>query len=321
MGFFALLALAAHGSLAAGGQESAQPAPAGGQTAPHATTPAAPRAATATHAPGASQPFTTHPASAAGGSAKPATPEPPADCEAGPCDDQPAHISIATPAPAAAPWPWQDRIAWVANLMLVVLGYVAFTLAVPLLKRVERQTQYAETAAQAAAESAQAVLLQTQAVARAERPWVLITVEPSPKVENGFMVVATNRGRRPARIVSAVDKITTEADQEQLPQDPQYADARPNATLASVILLPGESTGIRPFSRDDVKGFCGSPEKLKRVENWEEVILLYGRIAYQDLMAEDDVALHESRWCCWYIHGRQNSGMVMAGSPAYNRHT
>lgn len=194
-------------------------------------------------------------------------------------------------------------------------------MALWLLKKIERQAQYAETAAQAAAESAQALLLQAQAVARAERPWVLVTAEPSRRVENGFMVVATNRGRSPARIVSAVDKITFETDQSALPAEPQYGGAKTNAALASVILLPGESTGIRPFSRDDVKALCGTTEKLRRVENWEEVILLYGKIVYQDLVGAGDAHTHETGWCCWYIHGRQNSGMVMAGSPAYNRHT
>jgi hypothetical protein len=216
----------------------------------------------------------------------------------------------------------------VANIVLVILGYAGIVVALSLLKKIERQTQYAETAAQAAAETAkaaaetaQAMLRQAQATARAERAWVLVTVEPSRRVENGFMVVATNRGRSPARIVSAVDKITIEADQTKLPETPQYADAQPNAALSSVILLPGESTGIKPFNRDDVKQVCGMEEALKRVEKWEEMILLYGKIVYQELIAESDAPLHETGWCCWYIHGRQNSGMVMAGSAAYNGHT
>jgi hypothetical protein len=322
---FGLMLLVGQGLLAAAGQETDRPVPATGQAVPHATTPAASRPLTAPHTGVASHPSTAQPAAS---SANMSTPVPPSDCETGPCDDQPAHISIATPAPAPAPWPWQDRIAWVANLVLVILGYAGIVVALSLLKKIDRQTQYAESAAQAAetvakaaAESAQAVLLQAQAVARAERPWVLVTVEPSRKVENGFMVVATNRGRTPARILSAVDTITIEIDQAKLPEPPQYDDAQPNASLASVILLPGESTGIKPFGRDDVKGLCKTEEKLKRVGKWEEMILLYGKIAYQDLVEEGNVLTRETGWCCWYIHGRQNSGMVMAGSPTYNRHT
>ena len=243
------------------------------------------------------------------------------NCTEGPCDAQPAHITIATAAPAPAPWLWPDRVAWGAKILLAILGYVGIMLALSTLRKIERQSQYAEVAAQAAADSAQAALLHAQAIIRAERPWVLITVEPSRSVDNGFTVTATNRGRGPARIVSTVDKITTAIDQSHLPDQPELEEATPSAALSSVILLPGESTGIKSFSRDEVKSFCGSDEKLKRVEKWEELILLYGKVLYKDLMQVGDGESHETWWCCWYIHGRQKSGMVMAGPPAYNMHT
>jgi hypothetical protein len=243
------------------------------------------------------------------------------NCEEGPCDSQPAHITIATPAPAPAPWLWPDRIAWVAKILLAVLGYVGIMLAVSALRKIERQSHYAETAAQAAADSAQAALLHAQAIIRAERPWILISVEPSRGAENSFTVTATNRGRGPARIVSTIDKITTAVDQTHLPEQPVFEEITPSAALSSVVLLPGESTGIKSFSREEVKSFCGSDEKLKMVEKWEELILLYGRVVYKDLMQVAEGETHETSWCCWYIHGRQKSGMVMAGPPAYNMHT
>lgn len=299
-------------ALSAAAAQSDQDTPPAAQTVPHVHT-TAPRPVGGPLGTASQKPA----ASASGVAAK----KNPTDCESGPCDYQPAQIAIATPAPAPPAWPWQDRIAWVANMMLVVLAAVGIALGLGLFKRIERQTHYAETAAQAAAETAQAVLAQTQAIARAERPWVLVTVEPSQTVENGFMVVATNRGRTPARLISVMDKIAIEAGPQNLPAAPQYADAHANAALAAVILLPGESTGIKPFNRDDVKELCGSDERLRKVEKWEEVILLYGRVAYQDLLSTDDLAQHETCWCLWYIHGRQNSGMVTAGSPAYNRHT
>jgi hypothetical protein len=57
-----------------------------------------------------------------------------------------------------------DRIAWAANLVLVLVGYVGIMLAISTLKKIERQTKYAEAAAEAAAECARAALLQAQAI-------------------------------------------------------------------------------------------------------------------------------------------------------------
>lgn len=244
-----------------------------------------------------------------------------ADCVSGPCDYQSPHVTIATSAPAPAPWPLQDRIAWAANLVLVVLGYAGIMLAISILRKIERQTRYGEAAATAAAESAQAVLLQAQAIVQAERPWILVTVEPSRSVENGFAVVATNRGRGPARIAGLADEMRIVIDEAHLPAAPEYRHEEPDAPLEPIILLPGESTGIKSFSRGEVEGVCGSKARLQRVENWEEKIYLYGRLIYTDLIAREDQQTHRTDWCSWYIHGRQKSAMVMSGLPKYTQHT
>jgi hypothetical protein len=259
----------------ANGAQTPQPAP--------SAIPIQPRTSSAVSA---SQPRATSAASAV-----PATPTTQPDCESSPCDYQPAHITIATPAPAPAPWTLQERVQWVAIILLVILAYTAILLALSLLRKIERQSRYGEA------------------------------VEPSLSIENGFAVTATNRGRSPARIVNTVDKITTAIDQAHLPETPQYDDAAPNAALASVILLPGESIGIKTFSRENVKSVCLTEEKLNRVERWQEHILLYGKVTYKDLVTLEEKQTYESSWCCWYIHGRQKSGMVMAGPPKYNRHT
>lgn len=243
------------------------------------------------------------------------------DCYGGNCDFPSPHISIATPAPAPSPWPLQNRILWGAEVLLAILGYVGVMLAISLLRKIERQTRYLEAAAQAAAESAQAALDHVKAAARAERPWILVSVEPSRSIENGFVVVAANRGRSPARIESLEDAITSAVDEDHLPSAPKFAKPEFPAPVSPIILLPGESSRIKFFRRDDVKEFCGTEEKFKRVENWEEKIFLYGRILYVDFMSPGDEPKHETSWCCWYIHGRQKSGMVMAGTPAYNQHT
>ena len=157
------------------------------------------------------------------------TPGTPPNCEGAGCDYQPAHITVATPAPAPAPWPMQDRIAWGANVLLALLGYAGIMLGIQTLKKIERQSKYSESAAEiaaksaeAAAKSAEAALLHAQAIINAERPWVLITIVPSRSIENGFTVIATNRGRGPAQVVAALEETRIAIDETHLPSSPEF---------------------------------------------------------------------------------------------------
>ncbi len=242
------------------------------------------------------------------------------DCPGGACDAPTPHITIATPAPAPAPWPLQERITWIANLVMVLYVVAGVTLAHFVLHKIERQARYAEVAAQAAADSAKAALLYAQAQSLADRPWILVTAESSPSAPDTFNIIATNRGRSPAKIVSLVDEIASAGDESLLPPSPVFKN-EPQPPRAPIILLPGESTGIKSFCRDEVTSVCETPEQLKLVEDWDEKIYLYGNVTYSELLSPDETQVHETSWCCWYIHGRQKSGMVTAGPPAYNRHS
>ena len=192
-------------------------------------------------------------------------PTPKTDSEDGARDYPPPRITVANPAPTPLTWTLHDKIAWAADLVLAIVGYVGIMLAVSLLKKIDRQTAYAETAAEAAAASAHAALLNAQAVIHAERPWILITVEPSRGMENSFTVMATNRGRTPARIIDSAEQIRIAVDETRLPSTPEYENEKPGATFAPVILLPGESTAIKPICRDDARGLCDSEERFKRI--------------------------------------------------------
>src|ERR1035441_3149347 len=108
-------------------------------------------------------------------SAKPQSAAPGTENEGIARDLQPPHITVANPPATQAIWSLHEQIAWAANLVLVLLGYVGIMMAVSLLKKIARQTAYAETAADAAATSAQAAMLSAQAVLHSERPWILIT--------------------------------------------------------------------------------------------------------------------------------------------------
>jgi hypothetical protein len=228
---------------------------------------------------------------------------------------------VSIPAPAPVPWKLHDQIAWAANLALVFAGFIGIILALSTLKKIERQTRAAELAAEAAAAHAEASLLSAQALADAERPWLLISVEPSPSRANSFTVIATNRGRTPAQIVSTVEQIKIAIDETHLSRIPEYQNEKTGYPFAPIILLPGESTAIKSFCREDLKGLCQSDEALRRIEEWEDKVYLFGKVVYKNLIERPDKQIHETAWCCWYIHGRQKSGLVIAGPPQYNQHT
>ena len=250
-----------------------------------------------------------------------ASPSGKAECNGGPCEDQQPRVIVTLPSPTPVPWSLHDRILWAACLVLAILGYIGVMLAVSTLKKIERHTAAAEEVAETALETAQAALLHAQAIINSERPWILIAVEPSPGVENSFRLTATNRGRSPGTIVASLDRMKIAADEASLPATPEYKAGEPDAPFVPIILIPGEFTVIKTFSRDDARTLCASEEAFQRIENWEEKIFIYGKITYKDLISPPGKEPHQTSWCCWYIHGSKKSGLVIAGPPDYNAHT
>ena len=287
-----------------------------------------PRPATAAQATGAGvsaparNPMSTQGSAAPQSAPPPANPSDANSCPGGNCDDLwPSTVKVANPPPAVPFWPLHDRILWGAVLILVVMGYIGIRLAISTLKKIERNTKSGEEAAAAAYDAARAALVHAEALVKNERPWILVSIEPSPGVANGFTVTASNRGRTPAKIVAMPHKIQFANDESHLPEVPQYQDSTSAPPFVPVVLLPGEFAQVAAFCRDDVKDLCESDGQFNRIENWEEKIYLYGRVTYRDLVSPQDEQIHQSAWCFWYIHGHQNSGMVPAGSSNYNMHT
>ena len=232
---------------------------------------------------------------------------------------QPQQIVVTPSAAQPAPWTWHDQVLWGALLVLVVLGYIGVLLSLRILKNIQRQTEFGVSAAQAALQCANAALESSQAIVDSGRPWIVITVEPFLTVEHGFKVMATNRGRTPARILAKADCVKVATDETKLPAAPDFDSGKSATPFEPIILLPGESAGVRPFRRSDVRSYCASDEQFRRVEKWEEKLFMYGRVIYRDLISPLDQPNHETDWCCWYVYGDKDA-LVIAGPPEYNKH-
>jgi hypothetical protein len=251
----------------------------------------------------------------ADGSTPAATPE-----EAPQQSNQP-QIIVNPPAPAPVEWGWRQQITWGATIVLAVLGYVGIMLALRTLKSIDRHLVAGNSTTQAVMDSANAALSLAQAIASSERPWIVVTVEPFLTMENSFKVMASNRGRSPARIVSSVDQVKIAVDETALTKPLEFPKVEPGDEPEPIVLLPGEATGIWALNREDLGTICKTPEVLKKVELWQETLFLFGRIQYLELSAVGDKMMHETFWCCRYIHGEKSSALVMAGPPEYNKHT
>ena len=249
--------------------------------------------------------------------AKPSSPDAGSDPAAAAA---PPQIVVTPSPPQAAPWTWHDKVLWGADIVLVILGYLGVLLGLKVLNNIQRQTEFGVSAAQAALQCANAALESSQAIVDSGRPWIVVTVEPLLTIEHGFKVMATNRGRTPARILAKADCVKIAQDETKLPETPDYDSGKSATPFEPIILLPGESAGIRPFRRSDVRSHCASEDQLKRLEKWEEKLFVYGRVIYRDLISPLDQPNHETDWCCWYVCGEKDA-LVLAGPPEYNKHS
>ena len=237
-----------------------------------------------------------------------------------PTSNQP-QIIVNPPAPPPEEWGWRQQLTWGATIVLAVLGYVGIMLALRTLKSIDRHLESGGAVTKVAMDTANAALALAQAIASSERPWIVVTVEPFLTMENSFKVMASNRGRSPARIVSSVDQVRIAVDETNLDKVPEFEKIEAGDEPEPIVLLPGEATGIWALNREDLGTICKSPEVLKKVERWQETLFLFGRIQYMELSAASEAGMHETFWCCRYIHGEKSSALVMAGPPAYNKHS
>ncbi len=286
-------------------------------TAGHPTT----QPADATHPQPAaiSAPTSVHPAQTAPAQPQTSVAEPPLAQDN--VSTQQPQIIVTGPPPATNSWQLHERVAWAASIVLAVLGYVGIILALRALNAIKRSNEASLETARAAMGVADALLGQTKALLEFERPWILVHIDPSLTAENSFKVMASNRGRRPARITHLADQVHMVADESELPATLDYDSMDMQEQEEPVILLPGESIAIARFTRTDIAQICKTEEQMRRVATWQEIIYLFGRVTYCDVSPSSaDVSPYLTDWCCRYIHGETKSALIVGGPQSYNRH-
>ena len=221
-------------------------------------------------------------------------------------------------------------------------GITTWAILLTLLA-VGEQTGHTRVAAEATRESAQAALLNAQAVINAERAWIAVRVVPefdpipgahetvgehnqrvlksvlaNKEGQQTFVISCLNQGRTPARIIggSFTHRYIDLPDNLPVPANYSGPIFLPDPTL----IATGDSFRVHPGFKPEF--MLERDKKQVSVGFSGEFLIFYGRIIYEDVFALPDgsKSVHETRWCFAY-RASEEKPFVACGPPEYNGHT
>lgn len=177
-----------------------------------------------------------------------------------------------------------DKSAVVSNYLLVIVGFGGILTALCTLKKIERQIKVAEA--------------DTAAMARAERPWIVIDVEsPAP---NQFNFIATNTGRIPADVKSiwTTSIATKRGEKLEIPVDEKTGESHMNTPPC--LIPPAASQIVFRCNIDemDKRGVFGRNQTFSL--GFTD-LRFYGRIIYSDILQPESAVPHETKWLYWQV--------------------
>lgn len=215
---------------------------------------------------------------------------------------------------AETPRWWQRPEWWLCILGVPTLGFIGWQARATA--DAARATQASADASNKAADSA---LLNTQLVIKAERPWIVISVEsPAPNI---FYFKATNVGRTPAKITSIRGfPLIVRLNRDT----PILLDNKEGESLLSTppCLLP--STASTTVLRCDLKEMRASDsieDFMRYIYSGLFEIWFYGKVAYYDTLEPAPQTLHETNWSFWLLPFRETLPIVDPRHPEHNTYT
>jgi hypothetical protein len=163
-------------------------------------------------------------------------------------------------------------------------------------KTLVRQSAILERQTKAAEDSAKTALLNAQAVINAERPWIIVSVEPVSWPRGGFNIFAKNEGRTPAMITTARMGCIAVKELGDLPEEAPFGAG---SMMQDRIVLPGDKPMINWFDSVTLRKILGKdiPELVTK-----EHVFIFGKVLYRNLLDPSPNSGHETRWICLYQH-------------------
>lgn len=212
---------------------------------------------------------------------------------------------------------WQDKLGWVLGLILV--GFVgvgawfarkSLTAIEALLQEIKSAGVRADRTVDHVGRQTETALLTAKSVARAERAWIVISVE-SPEHDR-FIFRARNVGKTPARITSIGKQNSAVNTQEtKLKIAPEFERGEGLNAIQPFFLPPTASCIIFDYSLKEM-GIDGAADKKSKAIT----IYSYGRVVYSDVT--DSTAVHETKWLYMKLAAESNLPFPDPFYPEHN---
>jgi hypothetical protein len=201
---------------------------------------------------------------------------------------------------------WWTRISnlvmAVATVALAVIGAIAACAAIRTLRVIERQTVATEEAAETASSSAKIAI-------NAERPLLLVEIEPSKKYDGEWVFYAINEGRTAAELYEGHFECKLQ----------RVGDFIPNNDFFELFGLPVKALTVH---KDRFEIGRPRPRLMRQPENepWPMLPHAYGRLYYWDTFtnrSDPNTKPHET----WFLFRYDPNSQNWLRLKEYTKHT
>jgi hypothetical protein len=167
--------------------------------------------------------------------------------------------------------------------------------------------------------AARAALLNAKALINAERPWIVMVIEPQTTM-GGFAVHVKNKGRTPARVVAAYMGWVAVEGISNLPQDPPYG---PGSLMQDRMVVADETVWAVWFHREMMRKDLGGD--FEKALDGKRQIFVFGKVLYRDVLNPEIILPYETRWIGLFeineegdaIHRAEGIGAAPKGYEKY----
>ncbi|MGH9635851.1 MAG: hypothetical protein ACRD72_13550 [Candidatus Angelobacter sp.] len=195
-----------------------------------------------------------------------------------------------------------------------------------LIKTAQDQANALGIAAEAARKSAEAALVNAQALINSERPWLFVrfalalnnTGRPglTQVLPTNFIFDLHNMGRTPAELLYLDARFSIRPAREV--DDFKMDDANIGADFVHRrILEPGAT--VPAFYRFDSGSASFENASFHAVVTAQMRLMFFGIARYRDTLGGVEISVRETRFC--YYYDTVTRTLIMAGLPGANRHT